>query len=368
MAKGFQICVLMENQLLVKSCQIFDFQAEKDYNDRSQKEVSLNTKNEFIKTVQEAVESRVKMSIQDIMEKGAEIEKAATVYVQLVTDDMTEEVSELNRLIPVDTIAFAETGITIAERLVSIKRAADEQIEDQCDEYLPEELHVKKEFVESVLTLGLRYKNAGHYDKALISLQEAVDICRDIYERDQQYEISDLYIKSLCGLSKTLKETGKLDPALSTVNDAVYVFESINNPDSENYPVSDEDKFNMSQLLSIKGMILNEMGIPGEALYNFREADRLLKILCKKNIFDYMGYHAENGIETGKCFRALKQYDKDMGVSKTALEYLRLLFQHNPDAYMKGLEKALSSMEDCYKILGKEEETSKIKEESARIK
>jgi tetratricopeptide (TPR) repeat protein len=110
------------------------------------------------------------------------------------------------------------------------------------------------------------------------------------------------------------------------------------------------------------------MGLPGEAIYNFKEADRLLRILCKELSTDYLGNYAANCVETGKCYRMLNQHDKEFEKTKLGVDYFRILAKHNPDAYLIKFEEALNSLGNCYRMIGREEEAIKITEESASVR
>jgi serine/threonine-protein kinase len=198
-----------------------------------------------------------------------------------------------------ESLAYAQDAASLVERFLSLGNAA------------PHDVYSMVYFYQNVADVTARCR---HLDDAIKYLRRALEISRPV-ERARTAEGSIYAV-----LADTLRQSGDLEGALKTVNQAVEL--------QEQQAAGGEAALliNLGDVLTVKGMVLGRadaepsLGRSDEALAAFQKAVDIAEELAKKDSIDYLSRHAEAAfaLETGNVLRhrdsrqALAVYDRAM--------------------------------------------------------
>lgn len=264
-------------------------------------------------------------------------DEAAAIYRELAVSNPIAYLEELilclqSRAILLETMGRTDKAVAVSEEALSLRR----RLSSQAAEHDGKE-KTRKALSDSLELHGLRLKGIGRTREALLLLEEAVTLRRNLAtERPSAFRLS--LAQGLLNLANAHLPLGTFREAASAIDEAIEICGDLMRDDSL------FSKVTFVQILSARASLLQEIGKSSEALWVQRRLQRMLEKLAKSQPRLYrrqLALNLENlGISQG-----------NLGLPKAAVRHLRKavflwleLSEETPEAHRADLSRALHNL------------------------
>ncbi len=213
----------------------------------------------------------------------------------------------------------------------------------------------------ALVSLSLRLAAMGMLDESLERAAEAVNLYRDLTERNPEVFPSDLAM-SLSHLANRQSEVGQLDEALATSEEAAKLWSKLPDQKSEAY------LRNMAVSLSNLAIMQRAVGMQHEALSTAEKALNLRRELAARNREAFLPDLAVSLNNLASLQGAVGKREEALETAQDAVKIRKELVEWNREAFLPDLAGSLNNLANRQNEVGKSEEALATALEAVKLR
>jgi tetratricopeptide (TPR) repeat protein len=260
-------------------------------------------------------------------------EEATAIYRELAESDPEAYLPELilclqSLTMRLDTMGRPEEALKVSEEALTLRGRVGFQATNA---------HSRRAFADSLEFHGLQLQGAGRTQEALPLLEEAIGLRRNLAaELPSAFE--PVLAQGLLNLANARLSLRHVREAASAIDEAVKI---CGDTVQEGGIVS---KVTLTQILSTRAVLLQELGETPEALWTQRRLHRMLEVLVKSQPLLYRKQLALNLENLGISQGYLGHPKAAVRHLRKALSIWRALLDETPEAHRADLSRVLHNL------------------------
>lgn len=185
--------------------------------------------------------------------------------------------------------------------------------------------------------LGGRLSTVGYREEALVTVQEAVEIYRELANTRHKAFLPDLAM-SLNNLGKFLSDVSCEEEALASVKESLEIYRELAKT-RPNYFFPD-----VAASLNNLGISLSNLGREEEALAATQEAVKIRREFARTRPETFLSDLARSLNNLGNRFKVLNRHEEAVASLKEALEIVKNLSEARPEAFLPYVAVTLDNL------------------------